>query len=87
MRLLLLGDLILDEPDPDSFFEPSLELLRSADLVVGRAQRSGLLRDDITGADLMQLMGPMCTSPTLTEEQGKRLLGLVLDGLRVTARS
>jgi poly-gamma-glutamate synthesis protein (capsule biosynthesis protein) len=35
MRLLLLGDLILDEPDPDSFFEPSLELLRSADLVVG----------------------------------------------------
>ena len=31
--VLLLGDLILDEPDPDSFFEPSRELLRSADLV------------------------------------------------------
>ena len=37
-RLLLLGDLILDEPDPDSFFEPSRELLRSADLVVGQVE-------------------------------------------------
>ena len=38
MRLLLLGDLILDEPDPDSFFEPSRALLRSADLVVGQVE-------------------------------------------------
>jgi poly-gamma-glutamate synthesis protein (capsule biosynthesis protein) len=38
MRLLLLGDLILDEPDPGSFFEPSRALLRSADLVVGQVE-------------------------------------------------
>jgi poly-gamma-glutamate synthesis protein (capsule biosynthesis protein) len=38
MRLLLLGDLILDEPDPDSFFEPSRELLRSADLVIAQVE-------------------------------------------------
>ena len=38
MRILLLGDLILDEPDPDAFFEPSRELLRSADLVVGQVE-------------------------------------------------
>jgi poly-gamma-glutamate synthesis protein (capsule biosynthesis protein) len=38
MRLLLLGDLILDEPDPDSFFEPSRELLLSGDLVVGQIE-------------------------------------------------
>ena len=38
MRVLLLGDLILDEPDPDSFFDPSRELLRSADLVVGQVE-------------------------------------------------
>ena len=37
-RLLLLGDLILDEPDPDGFFDPSRELLRSADLVVGQLE-------------------------------------------------
>ena len=38
LRLLFLGDLILDEPDPESFFEPSGELLRSADLVVGHVE-------------------------------------------------
>jgi poly-gamma-glutamate synthesis protein (capsule biosynthesis protein) len=38
MRLLLVGDLILDEPEPDSFFDPSRELLRSADLVVGQVE-------------------------------------------------
>jgi AcrR family transcriptional regulator len=58
----------------------------AAQLVVGRAQAAGVLRDDINGADLMQLLGPMCTAATLTEEQGKRLIGLVLDGLRVAPR-
>jgi Bacterial capsule synthesis protein PGA_cap len=38
VRLLLLGDLILDEPDPDSFFDPSRELLRSGDLVIGHVE-------------------------------------------------
>ncbi len=38
MRLLLLGDLILDEPDPDSFFAPSRALLGEADLVVGHVE-------------------------------------------------
>ena len=37
-RVLLLGDLILDEPDPDSFFDPSRELLLSADLVIGQVE-------------------------------------------------
>ena len=36
--MLLLGDLILDEPDPDSFFDPSRELLLSADLVIGQVE-------------------------------------------------
>jgi Bacterial capsule synthesis protein PGA_cap len=38
LRILLVGDLILDEPGPDSFFDPSRELLRSADLVVGQVE-------------------------------------------------
>jgi poly-gamma-glutamate synthesis protein (capsule biosynthesis protein) len=38
VRLLLLGDLILDEPDPDSYFESSRDLLCSADLVVGHVE-------------------------------------------------
>ena len=30
----------------------------------------------------MQLVSPMCMNSTLTVEQGERLLGMVLDGLR-----
>lgn len=60
---------------------------QAADLVLERAQSAGLVRADVTGADLMQLIGPMCTSATLTEGQGERLLGMVLDGLRPVAGS
>ena len=41
-----------------------------------------MARTDIDGADLMQLVSPMCTSPTLTPDQGERLLAVILDGLR-----
>lgn len=36
--LLMVGDLILDEPDPASFFAPSRALLRSADLAIGHVE-------------------------------------------------
>jgi poly-gamma-glutamate capsule biosynthesis protein CapA/YwtB (metallophosphatase superfamily) len=36
--LMLVGDLILDEPDPQSFFAPSRALLRSADLAIGHVE-------------------------------------------------
>jgi AcrR family transcriptional regulator len=55
---------------------------QAAELVVDRAQREGAIRTDVTGADVMLLVGPMCTAATLTEEQGKRLLAMILDGLR-----
>jgi AcrR family transcriptional regulator len=50
--------------------------------VLGRAQQAGAARSDLDGADLMQILGPMCTSATLTEAQGERLLAMILDGLR-----
>jgi AcrR family transcriptional regulator len=49
---------------------------------VRRAQRAGLVRGDVDGADVMQLLGSMCMSATLTEPQARRLMALVLDGLR-----
>jgi poly-gamma-glutamate synthesis protein (capsule biosynthesis protein) len=52
MRLLLLGDLILDEPDPDSFFDPSREVLRSADLVVGQVEVPHTSRGVPTSVDI-----------------------------------
>ncbi len=50
--------------------------------VLGRAQEAGVARTDLDGSDLMQILGPMCTSATLTESQGERLLAMILDGLR-----
>jgi AcrR family transcriptional regulator len=55
---------------------------QALDLVLRRAQAAGVVRADVDGADLMQLIGPMCTNATLSEEQSHRLLAMVLDGLR-----
>jgi AcrR family transcriptional regulator len=55
---------------------------RSMDLVIDRAQRAGAIRTDVNGTDLMQLVAPMCTNATLTEDQSRRLLNMILDGLR-----
>jgi AcrR family transcriptional regulator len=52
--------------------------------VLARAQAAGLVRRDVDGADVMQLLGSMCTSATLTEGQIERLLVVVEDGLRST---
>ena len=38
LKLMLVGDLILDEPDPDSFFEHALSTLRQADLLIGHVE-------------------------------------------------
>ncbi|HMC40614.1 MAG TPA: TetR family transcriptional regulator [Acidimicrobiales bacterium] len=50
-----------------------------------RAQEAGVARTDIDAEDLMQLVSPMCTSPTLEPGQGDRLISMVLDGLRAPA--
>src|SRR3954452_23735067 len=38
LTVLMTGDLILDEPDPDVFFDPSREVLRSADVLIGHVE-------------------------------------------------
>ena len=53
------------------------------DSVLRRAQAAGVARADVDGSDVMQLVGPMCTSGTLTPGQTERLLAMILDGLRV----
>jgi AcrR family transcriptional regulator len=58
---------------------------QAIETVLGRARQAGVVRTDIDGADLMQLLGPMCTSATLTAGQGERLLAMMLDGLRTPA--
>lgn len=55
---------------------------RATEMVFTRAQEAGVARTDISGADVMELIRPMCTSATLGKGQATRLLGMVLDGLR-----
>lgn len=55
--------------------------------LVKRAQRAGLLREDIAGQDLMFLLGAVASVsevpfPGLRDDLWKRYLGIVLDGLR-----
>jgi AcrR family transcriptional regulator len=50
--------------------------------VLTRAQAAGVVREDLDGPDLMQLLGSMCMSVTLTPEQSDRLLVVIEDGLR-----
>jgi poly-gamma-glutamate synthesis protein (capsule biosynthesis protein) len=38
VNILAVGDLILDEPDPASFFDPSRALLHTGDLVIGHVE-------------------------------------------------
>ena len=38
LNLMLVGDLILDEPDPDNFFDPSRETLGKADVLIGHVE-------------------------------------------------
>lgn len=52
------------------------------DLVISRAQEAGVLRTDVTGGDLMQLVAPLCTNAMVSDEQGARLMAVIIDGLR-----
>jgi hypothetical protein len=52
------------------------------DTVLTPAQEAGVVRTDLDGSDLMQLISSMCMSATLTAEQSSRLLLVIQDGLR-----
>ena len=52
------------------------------DRIVRRAQDAGAIRTDLNGAELMQLVGPVCINATLSKDQSTRLLTMILDGLR-----
>jgi AcrR family transcriptional regulator len=74
------------EKNPDLKSISRERIADACNRVLTRAQEAGVARTDIDGADLMQLVSQMCTSPTLTPDQGERLLTVVLDGLRPAGR-
>ncbi len=61
-------------------------LRSAADAIVLNAQEAGVLRKDVMGVDLLRLgHGVGSASTRATPEDTKRLLGIVLDGLRSEA--
>ncbi len=70
------------EKNPDLKVASRERISQACNLVLDRAQKAGVARTDIDGADLMQLISAMCISATLTRDQADRLLPMILDGLR-----
>jgi AcrR family transcriptional regulator len=70
------------ERDPSLRLQMRERLVASADRVLRRAQAAGVARTDVTGDDLLHLIGGLCMSATTTPEQNERLLGVVLAGLK-----
>jgi AcrR family transcriptional regulator len=58
-------------------------IMEAADRVIGGAQRAGVVRSDIEVADVTRLVGGCTMMPGTDAEQQKRMLRLVLDGLRI----
>lgn len=73
------------EKNPDMRSRSRERIEAAFDLVVDEAQRAGVLRGDVSGSDLTQLVSPVCTNASIPPEQARRLLGMVLDGIRASA--
>jgi AcrR family transcriptional regulator len=68
------------------FRSQARELIESSfNLVIDQAKEAGVVRPDIDGADVMQLVTPVCTNASISAEQTARLLGMILDGMRADA--
>jgi AcrR family transcriptional regulator len=57
----------------------------SFDLVIERAKAAGVVRDDIVGTDITQLLAPICTNASIPADQHRRLMSMILAGLRASA--
>ena len=72
------------ERDPQLKSEMVQKIHGATDLVITRAQQAGVVRSDINGRDVVQLIAPLCTNVTISIDQARRLLTMVEDGLRAT---
>jgi AcrR family transcriptional regulator len=55
---------------------------QSVEAVLSRAQQAGVAKPEITGGDLLRLVGGCTMMPGSTEEQRERMLEIVLAGVR-----
>lgn len=73
------------EKDPGLRVASRERIVSALSIVLTRAQEAGVVRTDVDAPDLMQLLGSMCMSATLTPDQSGRLLVMIEDGLRPQA--
>jgi AcrR family transcriptional regulator len=70
------------ERDPGLRLQLRERLVASADKALAPAQAAGVVRADLSGDDLIRLVGGVCMSATATPDQNERLLDVILAGLR-----
>ena len=70
------------EKNPELRVASREHIVSALSIVLTRAQEAGVVRTDVDAPDLMQLLGSMCMSATLTPDQSARLLVMIEDGLR-----
>ena len=70
------------EKNPDLRVGARERIEAALGVVLTNAQAAGVVRRDVDVSDVMQLVGSMCMSATLTPEQSVRLLVMIQDGLR-----
>ena len=54
-------------------------------LVIDRAKAAGVVRPDVEGWEVTELVGPICRNEAMSPGQRQRLVGMILDGLRASA--
>jgi Transcriptional regulator SbtR-like, C-terminal domain len=54
-------------------------------MVIERGKAAGVVRADVEGSDVLQLVAPVCSNSAIGPEQRRRLTGMILDGLRASA--
>jgi AcrR family transcriptional regulator len=70
------------EKNPDLAVSSREKIGAETGRLLARAQEAGVVRPDISQAELMQLVGGMCMARGATQEQNLGLLTFVLDGIR-----
>lgn len=67
---------------PELLSESRRQVVEATNVVLEPAQRAGVVRDDLTAADLMQLVRGIVLSAIVPPDRYTMLLDVVLDGLR-----
>lgn len=70
--------------DAEVFIHSRAAIGEAAALVIGAAQRAGVVRTDIEVSDVTRLVGGCTMMPGADGAQQRRMLQLVLDGLRAS---